>query len=204
MQIFESQIKEQDGNLNYDRAEAIARQYSKPLSLDDSALSQEEKRLRQFSNQAMQISRKIQFKVGASPSLHSRWTRRSEGTSTRRWIRSLRPVAKRPTPTRRSLTSSNHCRRKTRTFCFASCRAMRRAARCWWHVEQGSGSIGTSTSTTPVDLATLTAPIAPTALISSLATSCTVSPLLASECKNISIRLHHTSPLCWNKQGGLL
>lgn len=82
MQIFENQIKEQDGNLNYDRAEAIVRQYNKPVSVDDSTLSKEEKRLRQFSNQAMQISREIHFKVGVSLSLYCRWILRSEETST--------------------------------------------------------------------------------------------------------------------------
>ena len=81
MQIFENQIKEQDGNLNYDRAEAIVRQYNKPASADDSTLSKEEKRLRQFSNQAMQISREIHFKVGVSLSLYCRWILRSEETS---------------------------------------------------------------------------------------------------------------------------
>lgn len=82
MQIFENQIKEQDGNLNYDRAEAIVRQYNKPVSVDDSTLSKEEKRLRQFSNQAMQISREIHFKVGVSLSLYCRWILRSEETLT--------------------------------------------------------------------------------------------------------------------------
>ena len=81
MQIFENQIKEQDGNLNYDRAEAIVRQYNKPAPTDDSTLSKEEKRLRQFSNQAMQISREIHFKVGVSLSLYCRWILRSEETS---------------------------------------------------------------------------------------------------------------------------
>ena len=82
MQIFENQIKEQDGNLNYDRAEAIVRRYNKPVSVDDSTLSKEEKRLRQFSNQAMQISREIHFKVGVSLSLYCRWILRSEETLT--------------------------------------------------------------------------------------------------------------------------
>ena len=41
----------------------------------------EEKRLRQFSNQAMQISREIHFKVGVSLSLYCRWILRSEETS---------------------------------------------------------------------------------------------------------------------------
>lgn len=81
MQIFENQIKEQDGNLNYDRAEAIVRKYNKPAPADDSTLSKEEKRLRQFSNQAMQISREIHFKVGVSLSLYCRWILRSEETS---------------------------------------------------------------------------------------------------------------------------
>ena len=63
MAIFENQIKEQDGHLNYDRAEELARQYRGYPSVDPSLLSKEEKKLRQFSTQAMQISKGLYLKV---------------------------------------------------------------------------------------------------------------------------------------------
>ena len=62
MEMFEKQIKEDDGKLNYDRVSEIIRKYhSESTSHTDSV---EEKHMRQFSSRAIQIGKNMYLKVG--------------------------------------------------------------------------------------------------------------------------------------------
>lgn len=61
MEMFEKQIKEEDGRLNYDRYDDIIRKYHSQMDMPTDSL--EEKQMRQFSSRAIQISKNLYLKV---------------------------------------------------------------------------------------------------------------------------------------------
>ena len=62
MEMFEKQIKEEDGKLNYDRVSDIIRNYQGKSAIPTDSI--EEKHMRQFSSKAIQISKNMYLKVG--------------------------------------------------------------------------------------------------------------------------------------------
>lgn len=61
MELFEKQIKEEDGKLNYDRVNDIIRKYNNTTNEKPNTI--EEKHMQQFSSRAIQISKNLYLKV---------------------------------------------------------------------------------------------------------------------------------------------
>lgn len=61
MEMFERQIKGEDGKLDYDRVDDIIRKYHVPTDIPEDSL--EDKHMRQFSSRAIQISKNLYLKV---------------------------------------------------------------------------------------------------------------------------------------------
>ena len=96
MAVYEKEIKDEDGKLNYDRVEDIVRRYqsevmSRTKTVDPTA---EEKQIRQFTSRAIQISKGMYLKVDFAGDCDHRRIRPSEGTSTPRSTRSWRQAAR--------------------------------------------------------------------------------------------------------------
>lgn len=66
MAVYEKEIKDEDGKLNYDRVEDIVRHYqsdvmSRTQTVDPTV---DEKQIRQFTSRAIQIGKGMYLKVG--------------------------------------------------------------------------------------------------------------------------------------------
>lgn len=86
MAVYAQEIKDDNGDLNYDRVEDLIRKYqsdvvSKTKTVDPTT---EEKQIRQFTSRAIQISKGMYLKVGIRALLYGRRIHLSAGTLTRR------------------------------------------------------------------------------------------------------------------------
>lgn len=63
MEMFERQIKGEDGKLDYDRVDDIIQKYHVPSDTVEGSL--EDKHMRQFSSRAIQISKNLYLKVSS-------------------------------------------------------------------------------------------------------------------------------------------
>lgn len=86
MAVYAQEIKDDNGDLNYDRVEDLIRKYqsdvvSKAKTVDPTT---EEKQIRQFTSRAIQISKGMYLKVVIRTFLYGRRIHLLAGTSMRR------------------------------------------------------------------------------------------------------------------------